>query len=444
MKLNKDIWKFNNAINLLTNEQKDFKIKINSYFNELKQLFLEDNIHLKKIGDFAFDSYRQTNKTFNLDLCAIKYVGNTSIKFSELSEIILKIVKKYKAVPEIHTDQNYINLVFNFQNSKINFRIIPIISKKINNKYVSKVNRNGIVQDDLVLELKKDLKQANKLSSGLLISLKKLLNYIMNGEFNYTYDIDFYLLRWFYEYVSKSLEEYIFQKYNEKKLELDLETFLNKENLRKWIKKNVSFYDLCSFIFLKIESTNTYYFNEFSFEFEEMFDGISRYSINTNSNFRLPINYLSSIKIFDTNLIEDKMYIQNNLSNENGVSSVSWEKFKNNGDRYLVSPIIKTGVANFAMFQKWLTVKSNELFLKLNDDLKSEIKSTKQREAMTELNNIANKWLTIYNTKIKYLQPYFDKKYPFSSNYEVDQLVSLIVQTIDKVDYEQWIIKNDN
>ncbi|WP_339021599.1 hypothetical protein [Spiroplasma endosymbiont of Atherix ibis] len=96
------------------------------------------------------------------------------------------------------------------------------------------------------------------------------------------------------------------------------------------------------------------------------------------------------------------------------------------------------------MFQKWLTVKSNELYMKLNSDLKSEIKSTKQREAMSELNQIANEWLTKYSLKLKYLQPYFDKKYPFVSNYKIEQLVLLIIQTIDKIDSKQWIIKNDN
>ncbi|QHX36585.1 hypothetical protein [Spiroplasma sp. BIUS-1] len=444
MKLNKDIWKFNNAIKILTAEDKELSLKINSYFNDLRELFLGEGIHLKKVGDFSYNSFRKVNKIFNLDLCAVKYVSNSKIKFSELQEFILEASKKYKGLPEIHTDKNYINLVFNFKNTKINFRIIPVIAKEVEGEMVCKVNRNGIVQEDLVLNLTSDFKKANKLSSGLLVSLKRIINYIMNGEFNYTYDIDFLLLRWFYEYTSKTLDEYILEKYIKRETDLDVKEFMKINNFRKWIKRTVSFYDLVSFIFLKLDSTNTYYFNQFNFEFEEMFDGISRYSLNTNSNFKLPIDYLSEIKLFDTTSIEDKVYIQSNISNENGLSGISWEKFKNDGHKYIVTPVIKSGVANFAMFQKWLTVKSNELYMKLSDELKSEIKSTKQREAMSELNEIANEWLTKYSSKLKYIQPYFDKKYPFSSTYEVDQLASLIIQTVDRIDDKQWIIKNDN
>ncbi|AUM62576.1 hypothetical protein [Spiroplasma monobiae] len=444
MKLNRDIWKFNDVVKTLTVEEKDFTKKINYYFNDLKKLFLNSGIHLKKVGDFSYNSYKKINKVFNLDLVAVKYVTKSSIKFSGFQNLILEISKKYNGLPEIHTDKNYINLIFNYKNTKINFRIIPLIAKNIDNEIQCRVNRNGIIQEDLVLNLTNDFKKANKLSSGLLVSIKRIINYIMNGEFNYSYDIDFILLRWFYEYVSKTIDEFILERYIKRDLEMNVKQFMEDENLRKWIKKNVSFFDLVSFIFLKVDSTNTYYFNQFNFEFEEMFDGISRYSLNTNSNFKLPIDYLSEIKLFDTDLIEDKIYIQSNISNENGLSGVSWEKFKNEGNRYIVSPVMRSGVANFAMFQKWLTAKSNELYMKLNDDLKAEIKSTKQREAMGELNEIANEWLTKYNLKLKYIQPYFDKKYPFASNYEIDQLASLIIQTVDKIDFKQWIIKNDN
>ncbi|WP_338985544.1 hypothetical protein [Spiroplasma endosymbiont of Diplazon laetatorius] len=444
MKLNRDIWKFNNVVKTLTIQDKETTTKINYHFNELKELFLSEGLHLKKVGDFSYNSYRQTNKVFNLDLCVVKYVTKSTIKFAEFQNLILEISKKYKGVPEIHTDKNYLNLVFNFKNTKINFRIVPVIAKNVNDEVLCRINRNGIIQEDLVLNLTNDFKKANKLSSGLLISIKRILNYIMDGEFNYSYDIDYLILRWFYEYTSKTLDEFILERYIKKELDLDVKQFMEDENLRKWIKKNVSFFDLISFIFLKLESTNTYYFNQFNFEFEEMFDGISRYSLNTNSNFKLPVDYLSEIKLFDTNLMEHKVYIQSNLSNENGVSGISWEKFKNDENRYLVSPVIKTGVANFAMFQKWLTVKSNELYMNLSDSLKTEIKSTKQREAMNELNEIANQWLTKYNSKLKYLQPYFDRKYLFCSTYEVEQLASLIIQTVDKIDPKQWIIKNDN
>ncbi len=444
MKLNKDIWKFNKTVKILTLEEQTFTTKINSYFNELRQLFLNEKIHLKKVGDFAYHSYIKINNVINLDLCAVKYLSASLIKISDLSETILRVSKTYKVVPEIHTDKNYINLVFNYKNVKINFRIVSVIASIVNNEPVYWVNRNGIKENDIVLKLTKDFKQVNKLSSGLLVNLKRLINYTMKNEFNYSYDADYYLLRWFNEYVSKSLESFIYERYIKRELEMNIDQFMKTENLRKWIKRNISFFDLTNFIFIKLDSINTYYFNQFNFENEEIFEGISRYSVNTNSNFKLPVDYLSSIKLFDTDLIEHKTYIQNNLSNENGVSNTSWEKFKNYRHRYIVSPIIQSGVSNYAMFQKWLTLKSNELYGQLNSDLKSEIKSTKQREAMTELNDIANQWLTKYNTKLKYLQPYFDRKYPFYSNYQIEQLVSLIIESINKIGEEQWVIKNDN
>ncbi|AUB31457.1 hypothetical protein [Spiroplasma floricola] len=444
MKLNKDIWKFNITVKKLTSENKEIFKKINFYFNELKTLFSENRIYLKKVGDFSYNSYKETHNNFNLEICAIKFITKSTFDFNKFNNLILEISKKYKEIPEIHINKNYLNLIFNFRNKTINFRIIPISAKKTKEKLICKVNRNGRIQEDLILNLTSDFKNANKLSSGLLISLKRIINYIMNGEFNYSYDIDYLLLRWFYEYISKTLEKFILKKYNEKEIDLNIEQFMKTENFRKWIKKNVSFLDLTNFIFLKLESKNTYYFSEFDFKYEEIFEGISRYSINTNSNFKLPVNYLSEIKLFDTNLLDHKTYIQNNLSNENGLSLVSWEKFKNERQRYIISPVIKTGISNWPMFQKWLTVKSNELYVKLNSDLKSEIKTTKQREAMSELNQIANEWLTKYSLKLKYLQPYFDKKYPFVSNYKIEELVLLIIQTIDKIDSKQWIIKNDN
>ncbi|ALD66262.1 hypothetical protein [Spiroplasma cantharicola] len=444
MKLNKDIWKFNKTVKILTVEEQVFTTKINSYFNELKLLFLNEKIHLKKVGDFAYHSYIKVNNVINLDLCAIKYLKGSAIKISDLSETILRVSKTYNVIPEIHTDKNYINLVFNYKNVKINFRIVSVIANIVNNEEKYWVNRNGLKEADIVLKLTRDFKVANRLSSGLLVNLKRLINYTLKNEFNYTYDADYYLLRWFNEYLSKSLESFIYERYIKKELELNIKEFMKHENLRKWIKRNISFFDLTNFIFIKLDSVNTYYFNQFNFEYEEIFDGISRYSINTNSTFKIPIDYLSSVKLFDTNLLEDKTYIQENLSNENGVSNTSWDKFKNYRHRYIVSPIIQSGVANYAMFQKWLTVKSNELYGQLNQDLKSEIKSTKQREAMTELNDIANRWLTKYNTKLKYLQPYFDRKYPFYSNYQIEQLVSLIIESINKIDEEQWNIKNDN
>ncbi|WP_339021597.1 hypothetical protein [Spiroplasma endosymbiont of Atherix ibis] len=329
MKLNKDIWKFNITVKKLTSENKEIIEKINFYFNELKDLFFKEKIHLRKVGDFSYNSYKETEKNFNLDICAIKYISKSTFDFNKFMDLILEVSKKYKGIPEIRIIKNYLNLIFNFRNKKINFRIVPITVRKNKEKFICKVNRNDRIYEDLILNLTSDFKNANKLSSGLLISLKRIINYIMKGEFNYSYDIDYLLLRWFYEYISKTLENFIFKKYNKKELDLNIEKFMKAENFRKWIKKNVSFLDLTNFIFLKLDSKNTYYFSEFDFRYEEIFEGISRYSINSNSNFKLPINYLSEIKLFDTNLLNNKIYIQNNLSNENCLSLVSWEKFKN-------------------------------------------------------------------------------------------------------------------
>ncbi|AGR41033.1 hypothetical protein [Spiroplasma taiwanense] len=444
MKLNSEIWKFNIQVKKITTENIEFANKINSFFKLLKKSFNEKNIKLHKIGDFAYNSYNVFNKVLNIDLAALRYFSKINSKPVDLQEEVLNICKDSKIINEIHTDKNYINIIFNFKNIIINFRIISLIFLKKDKTKFYIANGNKNLQEDLAIQLTRDFKYANKLSSGLLFSLKRLINYVMKNEFCYTYNIDILILRWFYEFISKTLENFILNIYINTEKELDIKKFLLVNNFKLWIKKNVKFYDLITFIIHKFNQTNTYYFNSFNFQNEEIFENISRYSINTNSNFKMPLDYLTNINIFDTNDYDQKTYIQNNLSNVEGLSGISWDKFKNEGHRYIVSPLIKTGIANIAMFQKWLTNKSNELYSNLKSELKSEIKSTKQREAMAELNKIANNWLVKYQSKLNYLKPFFDRKYPFVSLYNPEQLASLIVQTIDKIDQSQWIIKNDN
>ncbi|AKU79582.1 hypothetical protein [Spiroplasma turonicum] len=446
MKLNIEINKFNSSVKKLTIQNRDIQKFINEKFNILKQQLKKVNINFKKMGDFAYGTYicNSSTRVINLDLAIISYVGKTKKNYNELIDELLNISKNNDFIKEIHTHKNnsYLNILMSYKNIKVNFRVISIIYKKFNKGYFYIINKNDESFEEIAIELQNDFILANKLSSGLLFSIKRLINYILKKEFNYTYNIDMLILRWFYEYICKSLDNFIQRNYKLENQKLNIVKFLSPQVFRKWIKNNISFLDLVYFIFIKWDSQTTFYFKNNGFINEEMFEDISRWSHNTYSTFNLPKNYISRIRIFDSSNQKDRNFFQNNLSDDNGFSEVVWSNYKNEGHKYLVTPLLKTGIPNFIMFKKWLVSKSNNLYTKLNPDLQSEIKTTKTREAISELNTIANAWLTKYNQMLKYLQPFFDKKYGFFNSFKIDEMVDYIIRSIDKIESDDWEIKN--
>ncbi|AKX33998.1 hypothetical protein SLITO_v1c03440 [Spiroplasma litorale] len=444
MKLNYEINKFNDSIKKLTFKRKDLKTFINENFKMLKSEVNKFNIDIKKMGDFAYETYTSNNKILNFDLSIISYNSKKNNSHDLLKDQFIEILKNINSISEIHTHKknSYINIIYKYKNVTINFRVISILYKKYKTGSFYVIDKNGENFEEMAIQLQKDFIYANKISSGLLFSLKRLINYIIKKEFEYTYNIDMIILRWFYEYICRSIDDFVNKNYNSDNSQLNVTKFLSPSRLRKWIKLNISFQDLIYFIFAKWNSTNTYYFKSNGFIDEEMFEDISRWSQNTYSTFSLPKNYISRIKIFDANNYNEKTFMRDNLSETDGFSEVIWTKYKDEGMDYIVTPVIKTGIPNFILFKKWLVAKSNNLYLKLSDNLQLEIKTTKTREAINELNHIANIWLTKYNLMLKYLQPFFDKKYSFFNSFKIEELIAYILSSIDKIKGNDWLIKN--
>ncbi|QBQ07589.1 hypothetical protein SGLAD_v1c03900 [Spiroplasma gladiatoris] len=438
------IKQFNTATNQNIILDKDLNKVIKNSYELFLELFKNSNLDVKKLGDFKYKSFFSNTKEINLDLSIIKYFPNQYYKFIDFNNIVLDIFKNLPERYVIKKNNNYIAVLENFKGYNINYRFILFFRKKTKDLIVDYVNRNSIVQEDFALKISESLCIANKISNGTLFNIKKILNYILKNHFEYSYNLDYLLITWFYEYVARSLNDFIDQRFNFKNKELDLNNFRKIKNLKLWFKEHVNINKLFYYIFSKVDSWNSYYFNELGYEKIEIFTDISRYSLNTNSTFNNPSSFFSEIKIYDLQNHSDLVNIQNNISMENGVSKIAYDKARAEEKRYFVSPFICTGTSNFAMLQKWFTLLSTKLYAKLPSKLKEEIKSLKQREAMEELNIIAHNWLSSYLKKIKYLTPYFDRKYPLAYESDLKTLIRLIVTMVDKTKDEDWIMENDN
>ncbi|QGS51835.1 hypothetical protein [Spiroplasma tabanidicola] len=438
------IKQFNTAINQNIILDKDLNAVIKVSFFEFKKIFNNIFLDIKKLGDFKYKSFFSNSRSINLDLAIIKYFPKNDLKFTQLNETILKTLEKLPIKYVIKKNQNYIAIEEKFKGYNITYRLITLIRKKREDKKIDYVNRNGLVQEDLAIKVTNAFCIANKISNGTLFNIKKLVNYILKNQFEYTYNLDYLLLTWFNEYIARSLNSFINKKFNKRNKEMDIENFKKIKSLKIWFKEHIDVNNLYYYIFTKIENINSYFYNELEFENIEIFTDISRYSLNTNSTFNNPMSFFSEIKIFDLKNHKDLVFIQNNLGLDYGISKIAYDKARNEEKRYFVSPFIVSGLSNFAMFQKWFTLLSSKLYAKLSQELKEEIKSMKQREAMEELNIIAHNWLSSYYKKLKYLVPYFDKKYPLAYESDIKTLMRLIVTMVDKTKEKDWIMENDN
>gem|GEM_PF-5968749 len=110
--------------------------------------------------------------------------------------------------------------------------------------------------------------------------------------------------------------------------------------------------DLYYFVFTKLGQTNTYFFSKLAFDEYELFADISRYSLNTNSTFKISSSFFSQIKIFDLKNYENLTFLQTNLSNDNGYSKIIYDKARNEEKRYFTSPLIISGISNYPSLAK--------------------------------------------------------------------------------------------
>lgn len=435
-------WKIAINKNLSLNKELINYIK-ESYF-EIKATTNNSDYHFEKLGDFRYNSYILNDNVIDLDLALIKYITYNSFDMKKAHDEVLDFFKKLPHKFSIKRNDNYIVISTQFKNIKIYFRIILMIRNHDSKNYIDYANRNGNIEKDYCSKLTNDFIKANNISNGVLFKFKKLLNFILGGQFKYTYNIDYAIITWFYEYLCRTINTYLESKTAREGSSFNIDQFMNRKNLKKWFAKEIKINNLFYFILIKFQDTNTYYFNSLEFEDYEIFQGVSRYSLNTKTSFRQPITYFDGFRIFDLENYDDLNDISSKYSNSDGYSKVSWDKAKSDGKRYFVSPKIISGFSNYAMFKKWFTKLGASLYTKLSDDLKKDIRTKYQREAMEDLNIIAHNWLTSYQNKISYLIPYFDKKYPFNSQANFDITIKAILTILEKINPEDWIIENDN
>ncbi|AOG60295.1 hypothetical protein SHELI_v1c03400 [Spiroplasma helicoides] len=440
------ISELNTAINQNIIIEKNIKEIIDMSFKIFKKLFDEFGLELEKLCDFKYSSYYSKHKNIDLDLAIVKYFPKKDVKYKEFLEKILDTLKNLPYGYKIRKEQNdgYIAISQETSSKIINYRFIFLVRKKTKTGYCDYYNRNGIWQEDYALELTKSFSLANKISNGTLYKVKSLLNYVLKDQFKYNYGCDAILITWFYEFFSRSLNKYLDNKYNKKEKELDFVNFTKIKNLKKWFKYNIDINNLYYFIFTKIGETNTYYYPELSFEPLELFEGITRYSVNTNTFFKLPLSYFSHIKVFDLRNYQDVRLIQEMGGEEYGYSKKAWSKARDEDKRYFVSPFIISGPFNYAMFKKWYVLTSNSLFKTLPVEIKKDLNSLRQRESMEFLNMTGHNWISSYYAKLKYLQPYFDKKYPLIKERDLKVLIRMITTMVDKTKQSDWLLENDN
>ncbi|ARU91928.1 hypothetical protein SCLARK_001403 [Spiroplasma clarkii] len=464
------------------------------------------NLSVVKLADFKYKSYYSKTKNIDLDLGFVKYFpSDKGLTFTSLNKQILGVLEKLPIKFEVKKNQNYFIIAQTFKTYTIKFRAVTFVRRDLNevarlekfeqkkmklkaehnqltnqlkkikavdaidrakiikqlmlieaeqlkiNNYDKQyqvindtINRNGIVQPDLALQVSEAFVRADKIANGTLIAIKKILNYIFKNQFKYTYNIDMLLLTWFYEYFTKSINGFLDKKFNKSAKELDINNFMKEKNLSKWFRDNINIYDLYYFIFTKIGQVNTFFFAEVGFDEFELFRDISRYSLNTNSTFNLPSSTFLDFQIFDLKNYDHLSIVQEKMGNEYGYSKFIYDQTRNAEYRYFASPFIATGISNYPMFSKWLEQIGSNLKMTLSAGVKEQLESFRTREAMTEINAIGHNWLASYWTKLKYLAPYFDRKYPLATQFDFKTMLLMMTTMVDKTNEKNWMLKNDN
>lgn len=498
--------KFNEAVNFEIKINPVLYKKIKETYTYFKKIFQKKGLSVIKLSDFKYKTFYWKTKILDLDIVITKfYPSQKSFSIIEMTKIIISCLEKSSTNYQIKKHQNYMIISEEFEKYTIKYRVLPLIrkakspkeinqklleSKNIlkneheelfkkykktaagnkkqkkeiyqelkrieyqqhalnqtkNNYFLNKdiINKNVIIQNDLSLLLTESFVNANKISNGTLYSVKKILNYVLKNHFKYSYNVDMLLITWFYEYLARSLNDYLDDKYNKQNKELDVLNFLKTKNLKQWFKNHINIMDLYYFVFTKLGQTNTYFFQKLAFDEYELFADISRYSLNTNSTFKISSSFFSQIKIFDLKNYENLTFLQTNLSNDNGYSKIIYDKARNEEKRYFTSPLIVSGISNYPSLAKWIDSISNSLKMTLGNEAKKEIETFRSREVMEEINQIGHNWLSSYWSKLKYLSPYFDRKYPLVSQFDIKTLIFMITTMVDKTNEKSWILKNDN
>lgn len=430
-------------LNLASNVRKI----MHEIFTTYKKSFQKIGYQTIAIGEYGFKTLTKYDK-LELELAVVKYAPKSSNGLRErMFQAVLgemrKNVKKWTVIKDTQ-NEGYLEYQINDEINLI-VRIIPFCYKKNAEGELTYIFwRNGIEKNDNVIQVVQGFNKANKISNNLLRTLMKMVKYVLKTDFNYYYILYTLTLRWFYEYFVKKYDHYL-QK-------IDASKRIEKENLIKyrninfqkiWFLNNIDGEELIFYILERYWKTETYYFREFEFIEEEIFESISRYSWYTNNCFLTPYDYYVDFKIYNIKEFNDLNYVQAELKHAD-FSRIQYDYCRNHDLGIYVTPVKISGVVGFVAYAINFKKKATTLFKKLDPAKRKDAMSVNQREIMEELNLIAHKWLTTYRKKLTYIKFYFDKKYPIISSSNYYMRLQTIMTSVDSLKNDDYIAGNDN
>ncbi|UZQ31041.1 MAG: hypothetical protein OHM56_06005 [Spiroplasma phoeniceum] len=430
-------------LNLATNIRK----KMQEIFRIYKNSFQKLGYQTIALGEYGFKTLTKYDK-LELELAIIKYhpKNKTGLREQIFQVVLNEMHKNISKGTVIKDSQNDGYLEYQV-NDEINFivRIIPFCYKKNSEGGLTYIFwRNGIEKNDNVIQVVRGFNKANKISNNLLRTLIKLIKYVLKDDFPYYYILYTLTLRWFYEYFTKRYDNYLQKIDMSKRIEKqDLMKYRNINFQKNWFLNNIDGEELIFYILERFLKTETYYFREFEFIEEEIFESISRYSWYTNNCFLTPYDYYVDFKIYNIKEFNDLNYVQSEFKNTN-FSRIQYDYCRNHDLVIYVTPVKISGAVGFIDYAINFKQKATGLFKKLDPAKRKDAISVNQREIMEELNLIAHKWLTTYRKKLTYIKVYFDKKYPIISSSNYYMRLQAIMTSVDKLKNDDYVIGNDN
>ncbi|WP_342268515.1 hypothetical protein [Spiroplasma endosymbiont of Aspidapion aeneum] len=434
MKNSKFLIDFNNSVKKSLIDTTIDK-KVLYFFNLIKETF--EKIDIKKIGDFRYKTYERSLEIINLDIAFVFYktqIPEPKKIFTIVSELASRVNKTHS----VNISQNIIQIIFKSDKVKYIFNAIIMYVNSKDDKHYAIINNKW--NEENVLKVCDDFLKANKISSGFLVNIKHLINFVLKDDFAYTYNIDYMILRGFYEYIAKTIKDSIANEWNSS---FDIKNFLKTENLSFWLKHHINFQSLGFYILNNMYKKTTYFFSEFDDMIIELFESVSRYSLNSITGFVVPANYFSFIDIFNIKNNDELRKYQNNMKVESGYSISAFDYARQHDLSFVCTPYLKSGQANINLLRYEINRKSKVIFNSIPSNLRDDIITSRSRENLEYLNQLAYNFLSAYKSKIEYLKIYFDKKYPLIRNQGYSSIIDMIKKIVNSLKNTDWILEND-
>ncbi|AHF61157.1 hypothetical protein P344_04515 [Spiroplasma mirum ATCC 29335] len=434
----------NSIVSKHFNLQTNIKRKLKTIFDNYRRVFKKYGYQTIALGEFGCKTLTKYEK-IELEIAVVKYLPKiiTGLREKMFQNIASEICKNSNYTDSKNTQNDgYLEYLVE-EEVTIKVRIIPFCYKNNNGKLDYFFWRNGVEKTDNMIQVVQHFNKANKISNNLLRCLVKLIKYVLKEDFAYYYILYTLVLRWFYEYFIKCYDAFLQKIDTINRLEKkDLEKYNDINYQKNWFSKNIDGEELIFYILERFWRSETYYFREFEFIEEEIFESISRYSWYTNSVFLTPYDYYVDFKIYNIKEFNDLNIVQNELKNSQ-ISRIQYDYCRSHDLGIYVTPIKIEGVVGFIDYAINFKKKATELFKKLDPEKRKDAISVNQREIMEELNLIAHKWLTTYRQKLTYIKTYFDRKYPILSGTNYYMKIQAIISSVDNLKNDDYIIGYD-